>query len=272
MSQPQEPASLHGSGADASDLVASLDALLAELSLKGTVEELRAPVTSPPLEPFSETGPSTAGAVKLLGPEIPDGGPSLADLLSLLESEVRLPPSAADTLPKEDTGRRARRDAGQQAVQHVVFALDETQYAIPIQNVLEISRPPSVTAIPNVPDWLLGIANLRGDIVSIVDLRRFLGMTAADPARTARLMMVRSLREDIQVGFIVDGVREIAYVNEIARLPESPASDQVRPYLTGIAGRDKRMLVLLDPERLLLSSRMRQFETVAGIAQATWTQ
>ena len=148
--------------------------------------------------------------------------------------------------------------------QHVVFTLDSTDYAIPISNVVEVTRPLDVTPLPNLPEWALGISNFHGDIVSIVDLRRFLGMPASDNLRSGRLLLVRSLLEDIQVGLVVDDVTEVADLPEVTELSDNESHERVAQFVRGVLERQGKVLVLLDPERLMLSPTLRQFETAAS--------
>lgn len=149
--------------------------------------------------------------------------------------------------------------------QHVIFSLGGTAYSFPIANVLEIGRPLAVTPLPNVPDWVVGVANLRGDIISVVDLRRFLGMAADDSLHAGRMLVVRSKIEEIQTALIVDAVRGIRLLDggRVAQ-PTAPLEDGVTPYMRGVYEHKERLLVLLDPEKLMLSPEMRRFEAVSS--------
>jgi purine-binding chemotaxis protein CheW len=211
---------------------------------------------------------SQASAAPVEEPEAPAGAeeppssePSniLEQLLAAMEEETR-PPGPE---PFGDLGSaRPREDAGP-VEQHVVFTLAGTDYAVPIGNVLEIGRPHAVTPVPNAPEWVLGVANRRGDVISITDLRAFLGLDQPGPDSTGRMLVVRSLREDLTTGLVVDRVKEICKVPlERITLAASPIQDQVAPYLRGVSEHGGRLLVLLDCEQLLLSPEMRQFEAV----------
>jgi hypothetical protein len=96
----------------------------------------------------------------------------LDELMATIDEEVEEvfgPGAMANLAPAEPVGAAVEE-------QHVIFTLAGTEYAAPIANVIEIGRPMVVTPVPNVPDWVLGVANLRGDIISMVNLRAFLGM------------------------------------------------------------------------------------------------
>jgi chemotaxis signal transduction protein len=132
----------------------------------------------------------------------------LDELIATIDEEVEevLGPGAmADLAPAEPVGA-----AGEE--QHVIFTLAGTEYAVPIANVIEIGRPLVVTPVPNVPDWVLGVANLRGDILSLVDLRAFLGMEWIGYGQASRMLVAQARQEDMTTGLIVDRVSEIRYL------------------------------------------------------------
>jgi chemotaxis signal transduction protein len=145
-------------------------------------------------------------------------------------------------------------------LEFVVFTLAGTDYAVPIGKLVEMSRPLPVTPVPNLPEWVLGVANVRGDIVSLVDLRLFLGLERCERPAQQRLLVVRARGEDMTAGLLVDQVRGLR------RLPASsfealaaPVTDRVGAYLQGLAECGGRLLAVLDLDRLLLSPEMRQF-------------
>jgi purine-binding chemotaxis protein CheW len=151
--------------------------------------------------------------------------------------------------------------AGEQL--HIIFALDQVEYAVPISNVTEMGRPPEITRVPNVPGWVIGIANLRGDVISVVDMRGFLGLPPHDWRVNGRLLVTQSHSEEITVGLIVDRVTGLGNL-QTARIgaPTAPIEDQVTPYLRGVYEYQGRLLVVLNLDNLLLSTEMQQFEPV----------
>ncbi len=145
--------------------------------------------------------------------------------------------------------------------QYIIFSLAGREYAAHISNIVEIGYPLNVTPLPNVPDWVLGLTNLRGDVISIFDLRAFLGFGKILQGGESRLLIAKTHEGDFNVGLIVDGVRGIRYLN--IDLIEEPAADitaQVAKFVSGSYELDERILPLLDLQRLLSSSEMRQFE------------
>lgn len=146
--------------------------------------------------------------------------------------------------------------------QYVIFNLSGTEYAVPISNVTEIGNPLGVTPVPNVPDWMLGVANLRGDVTSVIDLRIFLGMEPAAYEKSSRMMVAQTREEELKLGLIVDRVSGISFLDREKMGPPTNIDDQISPYLVGTHEQNGRLLVALDLEKLLLSSQIRQFEPV----------
>jgi chemotaxis signal transduction protein len=152
---------------------------------------------------------------------------------------------------------------GDEGERHLIFTLGETDYAIPAGQVLEIGRPLNTTPVPNVPDWILGLANVRGDIVPVVDLRGFLGLEPGGGAPQNRMVVVRADQEELTTSLLVDRVKGIRTVpSSSMRTPMVRAEGRVGAYLRGVAEQEGRLVVFLDLDRLLLSSEMRQPEAV----------
>lgn len=142
----------------------------------------------------------------------------------------------------------------------VTFQLADSYFGIPMEHVTEIQRVPRITHLPHVPDWIQGVANLRGNIVSVVDLRTILELPPTDAGASRRLIIAQSLVDEMDSGLIVDRVLGIRNVppSRIAA-PTAPVNDVVSQYLSGVAEIDERLFVLLDVEKLLLSEAFRQF-------------
>ncbi len=171
--------------------------------------------------------------------------------------DLALPSDPTTRAGSSATAGRTRAD------QHVVFRLAGNTYAVPIDNVLEISRLPGVTSVPNVPDWVLGLVNVRGDIVSLVDLRDFLGQGHSVFNALSRMLVVRARTEELTAGLMVDEVLGIRFITaDRICAPDLSSDDPVVSYLRGVVDADGKLLVVLDLDRLLLSAEMKQFETV----------
>ena len=179
---------------------------------------------------------------------------TLADAVSSIDerfdTETPAPASAAAVVARPREGR------------FVQFAVDSTYYAVSEAFVTELDRVPKITMVPRAPAWLRGVANLRGDVLSVVDLRTFLGLDATS-SQTGRLLVVRLLDEQIAVGLLVDAVNQIMTLElDAVRPPASPLEGPLAPFLTGMCTAGGRLVAVLDLERLLRSADIRQFDDV----------
>lgn len=179
-------------------------------------------------------------------------GQLLDDLLAAIDAEV------APAEPVKPAAPAAPHASEQR---FVLFRLGQQDFAVPLEHVLEISRPLPITPVPNTPDWLLGVANVRGDIISMVDLTTFFGLGSPEQSSRGRLIVARAA--DLVVGLIVAEVAGIRPVPRAATtLPSALLEGRVATYLQGVAPLGERLISLLDLERLLLSPDIRQFELV----------
>ncbi|MEO5823267.1 MAG: chemotaxis protein CheW [Vicinamibacteraceae bacterium] len=148
---------------------------------------------------------------------------------------------------------------------HVVFHLGTRTMAIPLAAVSEIARPPKVTRLPHVPAWVLGIANLRGDIVSMLDLEGFFSGKAGKSSHEQRMLALRPAGDEVRTAVLVDSVDGIQAFEDarIARVTRGYDAE-VAPYARGLYQLEDDLVVVLDADRLLQSKPMRQFEDGAG--------
>lgn len=188
----------------------------------------------------------------MLSPEMasPAAELSLHELAAKIARET-LGTWSSDRLPED-------ANAG---VKHVLFVLDGTQYAVPMENVLELQRLPRITPLPSVPDWLRGVTNMRGDVLSVVDLRSLLRLPPVESSMSQRLVVVRSTVEEIATGWIVDrmiGVRQLAM--ESTQPSSTLTIGAAVRFLSGIVDCEGQLTAVLDVNRVLSSPEMRQFE------------
>ncbi len=119
-------------------------------------------------------------------------------------------------------------DDAQDGEKYVVFQIDDNNYAIPSTCVSEVIRMLPVTELPNVPQWFVGIANLRGGIVSIIDLPGTWNSEVSDPSQKAKLVVLRADDPDTNLAFRVDRLREIAVLeNDQITAPESKSEQHL---------------------------------------------
>jgi len=141
------------------------------------------------------------------------------------------------------------------AAEFLTFALGSEEYGVDILKVKEIRGYDAVTRLPDAPDYIKGVINLRGTIVPVVDMRLKFRLERAE--YTALTVMIVLNVADRVVGMVVDSVSDVVQLSaeQVRAVPEIGATID-RQFLTGIGTLDERMLILLDIERLMASSEM----------------
>jgi purine-binding chemotaxis protein CheW len=135
----------------------------------------------------------------------------------------------------------------------LTFALGREEFGIPVTQVREVIRVSEITRVPQAPPHVRGVANLRGRILAVVDLRSRLGLAAAEPTARSRIVVVE-VRERV-LGLLVDAVSQVTKVPETSVVPapdEVVSTDAL--YLTGVARWQTRLIILLDLDKALSPS------------------
>lgn len=152
--------------------------------------------------------------------------------------------------------------------QYLTFVLDNEEYAVDILRVQEIRGWESVTRIPNTPDYIRGVLNLRGAIVPIIDLRRRFALSIVEYNQTTVIVVLRVEKEDGSgsriMGIIVDGVSEVYSVPD-EQVREAPDfGTKVRTeFIKGLATMEDKMVIILDIDRMLNSDELAVVDAVA---------
>ena len=151
-------------------------------------------------------------------------------------------------------------------LQIVGLRIGRETYGIPIALVREIVRVPDITAVPNTQEYVEGVINLRGKIVSVMDLRKRFGESIVENNKKNRIVVVEF--ESRTVGLIVNSASEVLKVSssEIAP-PSSVFIDGEVDYVTGVAKLGERLIILLDLNKVLKTGDSRHaVETVSPAA------
>jgi len=143
--------------------------------------------------------------------------------------------------------------------QYILFALEDAQFALPLSSALEIGHRPEITPLPNLPEWVLGISNIRGEIISLVNLKVFLEIPSTGATGERRFIIIHN--EEMKVGLIVDRIKGILSLDRIdSEIQNSPYREgEVAKYIQGVAVSGKNLMNILDIGRLLSSPRMTGF-------------
>ncbi|MGK5094777.1 chemotaxis protein CheW [Deltaproteobacteria bacterium TL4] len=150
--------------------------------------------------------------------------------------------------------------------QFVTFRLENEEFGIRIMQIQEINRLTEITKVPKAPNFVSGVTNLRGTVVPVVDLRIRFSMETKEADDRTRVVIIDV--DGKKTGLIVDQVHEVLRLlkADIEPPPEVVSSDSTNEFISGIGklNKGKRMLVLLDVEKILTRSEKAQLSQVAS--------
>lgn len=130
----------------------------------------------------------------------------------------------------------------------VVFQLEREQYAVPVAHVISIEKMAAPTIVPQMPDYMVGVVRIRGELVPVLDTRKLLYGRPFEETDKTRLIVTAT--EDISVAFIVDEAKEILDIPEESVKQVNMLAYRQTPYFIGIASLPERLITLIDPNQL----------------------
>lgn len=132
---------------------------------------------------------------------------------------------------------------------YIRFSLSDDEYAIPLLKVREVIAVPEITPVPQTPAYFLGIINLRGQVITVIDLRIKLGLKAD---RGEEMAVIITDLGNTGVGIVVDSINSVLTpkIEEIAEKPNF-SHNKAAEYITGVYRKETGLVLLLDINRLL---------------------
>jgi purine-binding chemotaxis protein CheW len=147
---------------------------------------------------------------------------------------------------------------------HIVgFRVGRETFGVPIELVLEIVRVPEITSVPDSPDYIEGVINLRGKIVSIIDLRkRFQERDIVNNDRKNRILVAEI--DGKMIGLIVDSASEVLKLpaSEVEPPPNVFSNDDLN-YVTGVGKLHGRLIILINLSKILQRGELRRIGELA---------
>jgi len=136
-------------------------------------------------------------------------------------------------------------------IQLVIFSVDNEEYGVDVLKVREIIRMTDITRVPNAPEFVDGVFNLRGKVIPIISLRKRLSLPVVDYTRDTRIIVI-DLDNEL-TGIIVDSVVEVIRIttDDIQPSSEGTPDDGNDAIFSGLVNRNNRLLILLNLEILL---------------------
>lgn len=161
---------------------------------------------------------------------------------------------AADTFNEQDASTK----------QYLTFLLAGEEYGVNILKVKEIRGWEQPTLLPNTADYVLGVINLRGMVVPVMDLRKRFSMQQVEPGKTAVVVVVKvshSGRERT-IGMVVDAVSEVYNINDEMIMPAPDLGGTISDeYVKGLATIQEKMIILLDIDYLVNEGMLKEAES-----------
>ena len=147
-------------------------------------------------------------------------------------------------------------------IQWVTFTLENETYGINVMQVQEVLRYTEIAPVPGAPLYVLGIINLRGNVVTIIDTRKRFGLQNAEVTDQTRIVIIESNKQII--GILVDSVAEVVYLkaSEI-ETPPNVGNEATAKFLQGVSNRNGQLLILIDIDKLLSDEEWQEMEIVA---------
>jgi purine-binding chemotaxis protein CheW len=137
-------------------------------------------------------------------------------------------------------------------LQLVSFKIGDEEYGVDILNVREINKMVQITRIPNSPDFVEGVINLRGRVIPIVDLRIRLGFVKKEYTKNTRIIVVELNNKT--VGFIVDEVSEVLRIPvTITEVPPELVTGINSEFIKSVGKLEDRLLILIDLNKIFLN-------------------
>ncbi|GJQ63592.1 MAG: chemotaxis protein CheW [Melioribacteraceae bacterium] len=140
-------------------------------------------------------------------------------------------------------------------LQLVSFKIEDEEFGIDILKVQEINKMLKITKVPNAPEFVDGVVNLRGRIIPVIDLRTRLGMPRKEYDNKTRIVVVEL--DGNTIGFIVDEVSEVLRIPRNITEPPPPMVAGINSdYITAVGKLEDKLLILLDLEKVFASDEI----------------
>lgn len=146
-------------------------------------------------------------------------------------------------------------------LQWVTFRLDNETYGINVMQVQEVLRHSEIAPVPGAPSYVLGIINLRGNVVTVIDTRQRFGLMPAPVTDQTRIVIIEADRQVI--GILVDSVAEVVYLrqSEIETAP-NVGTDESAKFIQGVSNKNDELLILVDLEKMMTEDEWAELQDI----------
>lgn len=152
-------------------------------------------------------------------------------------------------------------ESADEVLQWVTFKLQQETYGINVMQVQEVLRYTEIAPVPGSPDYVMGIINLRGNVVTVIDTRTRFGLEGSEVSDNSRIVIIESDKQVI--GILVDSVAEVVYLkaSEIDTAP-NVGNDESAKFIQGVTNREGELLILVDLNKLLTDEEWDEISSI----------
>lgn len=160
----------------------------------------------------------------------------------------------AATLSKDNVGEDP-------ILQWVTFKLAGETYGVNVMQVQEVLRYTEIAPVPGAPEYVIGIVNLRGNVVTVIDARYRFGLSPGEITDNTRIVILEA--ENHVVGILVDSVAEVVYLrlSEIETAPNVGNEESAR-FIQGVCHKNDELLILIELDKLLTDDEWAEINNV----------
>lgn len=153
----------------------------------------------------------------------------------------------------DDSSKGVAESKKGELLQYLTFKLIDETYGINVMHIREVLRYSEIAPVPGAPSYVMGIVNLRGNVVTVVDSRIRFGLPEATISDDTRIIIVE--HENEQVGLLVDAVQEVFYLyqGEIELTP-NVGNAEAQMFIQGVYQKDEELVILLELNRFFESN------------------
>ena len=146
---------------------------------------------------------------------------------------------------------KTAKNAEDPMLQWVTFRLAGETYGINVMQVQEVLRYTEIAPVPGAPSYVLGIINLRGNVVTVLDTRNRFGLSPSEITEQSRVVIIEAAAKHV-IGILVDAVAEVVYLrqSEIETAP-NVGNEESAKFIQGVCHKNNELLILVDLDKLL---------------------
>jgi purine-binding chemotaxis protein CheW len=146
-------------------------------------------------------------------------------------------------------------------LQWVTFKLDNETYGINVMRVQEVLRYTEIAPVPGAPSYVLGIINLRGNVVTVIDTRQRFGLNNGEISDNTRIVIIEADKQ--VVGIMVDSVAEVVYLrqSEIETAP-NVGNEESAKFIQGVCNKNNELLILVELDKMMSEEEWSELESI----------